>query len=101
MKNRVELTVNERQSAVLRCRDIEAALHALLFDVLDGKAHPEDTNEVTAIMQTLRSLRERFENEVLVQQTCEALMRAGRVEFRNGRYFAVHPSSTSPNGTSG
>lgn len=56
------MTANGKKSAVLRCQDIEAALHSLLFEVLNGQAYCADLDKVSAIMSSVQGLRYRFES---------------------------------------
>ena len=62
MKQRRGLTPQNKQSAVLRCKDIEAALHSLLMDVLNGAAYAADMDRVAALAREVQRLRYRFES---------------------------------------
>ena len=61
-KNRAGLTANGKKNAVLRCENIEAALHSLLFDVLNGRAYCVDMDKVSHLISSVQGLRYRFED---------------------------------------
>ncbi len=62
MKHRAGLTAQGKKIAILRCRDIEAALHSLLSDVLNGKAYCTDIDKVLALLRAMQQQRYRFED---------------------------------------
>ncbi len=62
MKHRAGLTPERKKSAIARCEDIEAALHSLLFDVLNGMAYTADLDKVSWLMTAVQRLRYRFES---------------------------------------
>jgi len=61
MNRRCGLTPDNKQAAVLRCQEIESALHSLL-DVLNGTAYSADLDRVIKLEREVQRLRFRFED---------------------------------------
>lgn len=61
MNRRRGLTPDNKQAAVLRCQEIESALHSLL-DVLNGTAYSADLDRVIKLEREVQRLRFRFED---------------------------------------
>ena len=68
MSRRRGLTANDKKSAVLRCKDIEAAMHSLLMDVLNHKAYCGDMDKLLSLLRSMQNLRYRFESYPELQE---------------------------------
>lgn len=64
---RVKLTRNEKRSVDMRLQDIHAALHSLLFEVLNGRAYCADLDEVRRLMDRVERLQYRFDGYQIVE----------------------------------